>query len=254
MAHNTRVPVARLAVDAVRHVLPLLPLYIHNGELPSYAVLTAFDLALGLMLIVGTTRDRGDVTRDGGSALATVRARLLAVIAVAIFRAIFSAVVALVLTVATAMLAGSSSDVDGVDWRALAADRGSPTPIAVMALVAGARASARVRGATTPGERGTTTDGLPASANLEGDRRRSLVAYAAQVTLIGTYVALSYALTVFGGSGYAALPVVFAGAPHVLRRAPGRRAADLSEAVAGAIRADPLTRYSALRRPISFRR
>jgi hypothetical protein len=51
---------------------------------------------------------------------------------------------------------------------------------------------------------------LPIVGDLEGDRRRSQVAYAAQVTLIGTFVALSYALTLFGRFGYEALPVAFA--------------------------------------------
>lgn len=61
-AHDVRVPAAALAVDIVRHVLPLVPLYVYNGDFASDALMTAFDLSLGLMLIVGTTRDRGDVT------------------------------------------------------------------------------------------------------------------------------------------------------------------------------------------------
>src|SRR5580765_7753789 len=51
-----------IAADVVRHVIPLLPLYIFNGNVAGYLLLTAFDLSLGLMLIVGTTRERKDPT------------------------------------------------------------------------------------------------------------------------------------------------------------------------------------------------
>lgn len=39
-----------------------MPLYYRDGSIPAYLLLTAFDLALGLVLIVGTTRDRGNPT------------------------------------------------------------------------------------------------------------------------------------------------------------------------------------------------
>jgi hypothetical protein len=51
---------AAIALDAARHAVPLVPLYFGNGSIPSSLLLTAFDLALGLMVIVGTTRDRSD--------------------------------------------------------------------------------------------------------------------------------------------------------------------------------------------------
>jgi hypothetical protein len=40
----------------------LVSLYAFNGSIESYLLLTAFDLSLGLMLIVGTTRERKDPT------------------------------------------------------------------------------------------------------------------------------------------------------------------------------------------------
>ncbi|MEY2549341.1 MAG: hypothetical protein QOD64_1923 [Verrucomicrobiota bacterium] len=51
-----------IVLDAVRHAVPLVALYVYHGSVPAYLLLTAFDLALGLMLIVGTTRDAKDPT------------------------------------------------------------------------------------------------------------------------------------------------------------------------------------------------
>src|SRR5271169_4796902 len=61
VARTSRMSAMNIAADVVRHVIPLLPLYIFSGNFASYLLLTAFDLSLGLMLIVGTTRDRSDV-------------------------------------------------------------------------------------------------------------------------------------------------------------------------------------------------
>jgi hypothetical protein len=36
-----------VAVDILRHLLPLVPLYWYHGNFASYALLTAFDLSLG---------------------------------------------------------------------------------------------------------------------------------------------------------------------------------------------------------------
>src|SRR2546423_12113570 len=44
-----------IALDVLRHALPLIPLYLWRGSITNYLFLTAFDLSLGLMLIVGTT-------------------------------------------------------------------------------------------------------------------------------------------------------------------------------------------------------
>ena len=54
--------VKAIVVDAVRHALPLVTFYFYNGSVPAYPLLTAFDLALGADLIVGTTWDAKDPT------------------------------------------------------------------------------------------------------------------------------------------------------------------------------------------------
>ena len=205
MAHNTPVPVAGLAVDVVRHLLPLVPLYIYNGDFASYALMTAFDLALGLMLIVGTTRDRGDVTSVDPRSRRLVP-QLLAVIVVAIFLAIVSAVVALPIG-APAIIAGLRAD---VDWVAVLSRRGFWTPLAVMSLVAAVRYQLTFDARTTPGRRGQPTTDRPVLGNFDADRRQSLAANAAQVTLIGTFAALSFTLVAFGGTGLRALPIAYA--------------------------------------------
>jgi hypothetical protein len=51
-----------IALDVLRHAVPLVPFYLLRGNIPNYLLLTAFDLSLGLMLIVGTTRDVRDPT------------------------------------------------------------------------------------------------------------------------------------------------------------------------------------------------
>jgi hypothetical protein len=50
--------VKAIVVDAVRHALPLIPFYFYRGSVPAYLLLTAFDLALGLMLIVARRATR----------------------------------------------------------------------------------------------------------------------------------------------------------------------------------------------------
>jgi 4-hydroxybenzoate polyprenyltransferase len=50
----------------------------------------------------------------------------------------------------------------------------------------------------------------PVIGDLESDRRRSKAANAAQVTIIATYVALSYLLTNFGRGGFFIFPILFA--------------------------------------------
>ena len=61
VAQVPRMSFVAIVVDVARHALPLLSLYVFHGNFASYVLLTAFDLSLGLMLIVATTRDRGDV-------------------------------------------------------------------------------------------------------------------------------------------------------------------------------------------------
>ena len=57
-----RLSFMNIVADLWRHALPLVSLYLLQGNIAAYLLLTAFDLSLGLMLIVGTTRDRSDPT------------------------------------------------------------------------------------------------------------------------------------------------------------------------------------------------
>ena len=86
--------VRAIGLDAVRHALPLVPFYFYHGSVPAYLLLTAFDLALGLMLIVGTTRDAKDPTTvDPRAAL------LISRITAALILAVFLGMVAAILTI-----------------------------------------------------------------------------------------------------------------------------------------------------------
>src|ERR1043165_292437 len=90
MANQGRL--AAIALDLLRHALPLIPLYLLRGSITSYLLLTAFDLSLGLMLIVGTTRDRTDPTTvDPRSRW--LAARLAAILVLAIFLGIVATII-----------------------------------------------------------------------------------------------------------------------------------------------------------------
>ena len=122
-----------IVVDVVRHLVPLLPLYLLNGSIASYLLLTAFDLSLGLMLIVGTTRDRKDPTSVDPRSRWLVM-RLLAVVVIAIFLAIVAAIVTLPIA-APAFIFGLAN---GVDWSGTVTDKHFWIPVAGMSLLAAA--------------------------------------------------------------------------------------------------------------------
>ena len=196
--------VMNIAADVVRHVVPLLPLYAFKGNVAGYLLLTAFDLSLGLMLIVGTTRERKDPTSVDPRSRWMVM-RLLAVLLIAAFLALVAAVIALPIA-APALIFGLAT---GVDWWGTATDKNFWIPVAGMSLIAGARAHGAFESTTAPGRRGQPTRDGPVIGNLEQDRRRSLAANAAQVTLIATFAGLSYVLIGFGRWGVTALPIVY---------------------------------------------
>jgi hypothetical protein len=79
-----------------------------------------------------------------------------------------------------------------------------------MALATAARAQQRFEAVSTPGEIGTSPQAAPVIGDIEADRRRSKAANAAQVTIIATYVALSYFLSNFGQGGFFVFPILFA--------------------------------------------
>ena len=194
-----------IAVDAVRHALPLVPLYFYRGSVPAYLLLTAFDLALGLMLIVGTTRDAKDPTTVDPRAAWFV-SRLTA----ALILAGFLGGVAAILTIPLGMPAFIFGMHAQVDWMALVTQPGFYLPVALMALSTGVRAQLQFEATTRVGEPGSSLHAGPVVGDLAGDRRMAKAAYAAQVTLIGVYLALAYGLSALGHRGLFILPVLYA--------------------------------------------
>jgi hypothetical protein len=193
-----------IALSVLRHALPLVPLYFWRGSLTSYLLLTAFDLSLGLILIVGTTRDRSDPTTvDPRAALPA--SRLLSVVVLAIFFGI----VAVFISVPIGMPAFIFGLTKAGDLPDLVSHTSFWVTAAAMALATAARAQHSFESTTTPGERGTSPHAAPVIGDIESDSRRSKAANAAQVTIIATYVALSYLLSNFGQSGFFILPILF---------------------------------------------
>jgi len=212
--------VRAIGLDVVRHALPLFPFYFYHGSVPAYLLLTAFDLALGLMLIVGTTRDAKDPTTvDPRAAL------LMSRITAALILAVFLGSVAAFLTIPLGIPAFLSGMGARVDWIELVTGPGFYMPVALMTLTAGVRAQLRFEAGTRVGERGTSANSGPIVGDLARDRRIAKGAYAAQVTLIGVYVGLAYGVTVLGRHGlfvfpalYSALLVLFDARPDIGRR------------------------------------
>jgi len=209
-----------IVVDAARHALPLIPLYFYHGSVPGYLLLTAFDLALGLMLIVGTTRDPKDPTTVDPRA-AWFISRLTAALVLAGFLGGVAAILTIPLGI-PAFISGLHAE---VDWMALVTQPGFYLPVVLMAVSAGVRAQLRFEATTRVGERGTSLHAGPVVGDLARDRQVARAAYAAQVTLIGVYVALAYGLSVFGHRGlfifpmlYAALLVFFDARPDIGQR------------------------------------
>jgi hypothetical protein len=61
-----------IVADVVRHAIPLVPLYVFNGSLLGYMLLTTFDLAMGQVLIFNTTPGPVDPARGRGTILAAI--------------------------------------------------------------------------------------------------------------------------------------------------------------------------------------
>ena len=197
--------VINIVADVARHAIPLVPLYLFSGSIATYVLLTAFDLALGLMLIVGTTRDRKDPTSVDPRSRWPIM-RLLAELVIAAFLALVAALVALPIA-APALIFGLS---EGLDWWVTVSDKSFWIPVIGMSLLAAVRAQRAFEATTVPGRRGQPSREGPVIGNLEEDRKRSLAANAAQVTLIASFVLLCYVLINFGRWGMYALPIVYA--------------------------------------------
>ena len=196
--------VSALALDILRHALPLVPLYVWRSSITSYLLLTAFDLSLGLILIVATTRDRSDPTTVDPRATLLV-SRLTSVFVLATFFGI----VAVIITVPLGMPAFIFGLTNAGDLPALASRPGFWITAAVMAVATGVRAQQSFEATTTPGEIGTSPQAAPVIGDIDSDRQRSKAANAAQVTIIATYVALAYFLSNFGESGFFIFPILF---------------------------------------------
>jgi hypothetical protein len=194
-----------ILLDVLRHALPLIPLYFWGASITSYLLLTAFDLSLGLMLIVATTRARSDPTTVDPRATWLV-SRLTAVGVLAVFLGIVAAIISVPIGM-PAIIFGLAT---AAELPALLSRPSFWITAAIMALATGARAQHSFEAVTTPGEIGTSPHAAPVIGDLEADRRRSKAANAAQVTIIATYVALSYLLSNFGRSGFIVFPILFA--------------------------------------------
>jgi hypothetical protein len=204
MGIASRRPTA-IVLDVLRHALPLLPLYLGRGSITNYLLLTAFDLSLGLILIVGTTRDRSDPTTVDPRAT-LLASRLMSVLVLAIFFGIVAAIISVPLGM-PAIIFGLAAAGDLPD---LLSNPSFWVMSALMAFTTAMRAQLSFESVTTPGARGTSPHAAPVIGDLDADRRRSKAANAAQVTIIATYVGLSYFLSNFGQRGFFILPILFA--------------------------------------------
>jgi hypothetical protein len=209
-----------ILVDAVAHTVPLIFFYRAHGSVHGYLLLTAFDLALGLMLIVGTTRDAKDPTTVDPRA-----AWLSSRIAAALILGVFLGGVAAFLLIPLGMPAFISGMEAHVNWLDLITRPGFYLTVAFMMLSVGVRAQLRFEATTQVGKQGTSLYAGPVVGDLARDRRNAQAAYAAQVTLIAVYLLLCFLLIHFGRNGlyifpalYAALLVFFDARPDIGQR------------------------------------
>jgi hypothetical protein len=194
----------KLILDIGRHALPLISLYFLHGTAETFLLLTGFNLALGLMLIVATTRDRGDVTTvDPRSRWPGMR--WIAVLFNAVFLAFVAAFIMLPMIFPALVLGWRA----GVEWSPLISQQSVWIPAVGMSLLASSRFQDLFEARTTPGAKGQPSRVKPVVGDLEGDRKRSLAEYAAQVTLIATYVFICFVLIEFRGWGLYAFPPLF---------------------------------------------
>ena len=190
--------------DLARHATPLVSLYLLDGSVPRYLLLTAYNLALGLVLIVGLTRATTDPTTvDPRATMLPARLAAIAILS------IFLAVVAAFITVPVFMPAYIFSLSEEIDWWDVLAYRKFWVMVAFVALVAGLRAQLGFEATTVVGERGTSARAAPVVGDIAQDRQRSKAEYAAQVTLIATFIFLCFVMIHFGTVGFYALPIAY---------------------------------------------
>ncbi|MFN7917362.1 MAG: hypothetical protein U0Q55_18600 [Vicinamibacterales bacterium] len=194
-------------LDLVRHAVPVLEFYLFGGVIERYALLTAFDLALGIIAIVAMTRS------DDDPAFVDPRSRALPAQAasVAILALLFAAA-ALLVALPIGMPAFIWSLANGLDWKALLTSPGLWTQVLFMSGSAALRAHLAFTATTAvQGER-PVEDADTRRAAIGANRERSQAANAAQVTLIATFVALCYVLMTFPGDRVLnLLPALYSG-------------------------------------------
>lgn len=199
-----RTPLPAVIVDALRHAVPLVQFYGFQGSLGRYILLTAFDLGMALVFIVGSTRERGDVNSvDPRSRWLPLQ--FLSVIVIAPFLAIMAAIIAIPVGM-PAYVFGLHA---GLDWPGTLLTPLLWVQVSGMSLLAATRYQVLFYHRTSAGARGQPTNTGPVIGDLEGDRRRSLADKAAQTTLLVTFAALCYGLIVFGGAALYALPAIY---------------------------------------------
>jgi hypothetical protein len=199
-----RVRLSIILTNIVRQATPLASMYYLHGSVASFLLLTAFNLSLGLMFIVGSTRDRGDVTTVDPRSRWLVM-RVLATIVVAAFLAFMAAIIMIPVAMPAFVLGWSA----GIEWSPIIKQNSVLIPAAFMALLAAIRYQTLFEQRTTPGAKGQPSRVAPVVGDLERDRTQSLGEYAAQVTLIVTYVAMCFVLIEFRGWGLYAFPPLY---------------------------------------------
>lgn len=204
---SARVSVPEIVADAARHAIPVVQLYAFGGDVGRYLLLTVFDLGVGLLFIVVSTRELGDVNSVDPRSRSLFYQALSVVVAAPIF-----GIVAAVIAVPIAMPVYVAGLGLGLDWGGVVSQPGFALQVAGMALLAAVRFQMLFYERTGAGALGLPSSRGPVIGDLEGDRRRSVADYAAQVTLIATFIALSYVLLNFGRAGVWALPALYAAA------------------------------------------
>ncbi len=204
LATVQRVSFRNLVLDAARHGLPLLSLYFLNRSVPSYLLLAAFNLALGLMFIFVTTRDPTDMTTvDPRSRWPILR------LADLLFTTLVLVVFAIPITAPLVALAFYFELFGNVDWQTVIFRKQFLMLAGGAALIAGGRALLAFDANVVVGTVGGSRHDAPVIGDIVEDRSRSKGAYAAQLTLIATFVALCYVMLTFGNAGYYALPIIY---------------------------------------------
>ena len=194
----------KFSCDLARHAAPLVSLYILDGSIPRFLLLTAFNLSPGLILIVSLTRAAADPTTvDPRSQLPGTRLAAVKILS------IFLALVAAFITVPIFMPALIFSLSAGVNWWEVLSHRNFWVMVGFVSFIAGLRAQLGFETTTVVGEKGTPPRAAPVIGDIAQDRKHSKIDYAVQVTLIATFVFVSFLMIHFGAWGFYVLPFAY---------------------------------------------